>query len=227
MFFNFMQNNSHGSYEVTSAAGHELVIEADSPEQANEKAASIIQFDKGCSCCGDRWTRVWRGGTPAPTAYYEKDAFDAFPLTLDSLDFPSCTKEYIVDVYYKDGSHRRVEYNVAALKKQAKAHQRSTGEKLWGVCFNTFGVGPVFEAVRSNRIGGWWDESGNRMIKGNGLHINEGYGSFGSIDKKEVQKFAREYRAARKFMQAQVRSYAKEANSKAASAYAKLVSPKL
>lgn len=230
MFFNFRQNNSHGKFEITEVAGHEIVIEADSVDDANDRASNVIEFDVGCPCCGDRWNRVWdtKDGTELPTAHYGADAFNAFPDTLDPFDFPMLCDTYIVDVYYKDKglAHKRIVYDILKLRKQAKDRQRDAGNKLWGVCFNTFGVSPVFEAVENTRIGGWWDDSGNRKIEGVGLHIAEAYafGSFGTTDKKEAQKFVREYKDARKFMQMQVRTYAENAaGSVAAKAYSTLI----
>jgi len=60
-FYEFDQNNSGGSFDVDNEVCHRVVIEATSPEKANEKAQSLgIYFDGcaeglDCPCCGDRW----------------------------------------------------------------------------------------------------------------------------------------------------------------------------
>jgi hypothetical protein len=66
-FFRFSQNNSGGSFFEDEAIGlgPEVYIEANSPDHANERAESIgiyfdgVEDDIDCSCCGDRWYRVW------------------------------------------------------------------------------------------------------------------------------------------------------------------------
>ena len=58
-FFNFIQNNSNGVY---LAGPRMVIIEADSPQEANQLvlAASDVYFGYrpgDCpSCCGDRWS---------------------------------------------------------------------------------------------------------------------------------------------------------------------------
>ena len=64
MFYTYSQNNSGGSFDIDAENGlaHYVIIEADSMEEANEKATSIgIYFDgvedgMDCECCGDRWS---------------------------------------------------------------------------------------------------------------------------------------------------------------------------
>ena len=66
MFYTFSQNNSFGDFEVDHARGISefVTIEAESADQANERAEEIGLYfdgcDKGwdCECCGDRWLRV-------------------------------------------------------------------------------------------------------------------------------------------------------------------------
>jgi len=63
MFFTFRQNNSGGEF---ISQWRDIIVEADSAEEANERAEehTWVSFDgvrKGqdCSCCGDRWGRQW------------------------------------------------------------------------------------------------------------------------------------------------------------------------
>ena len=61
-FYIFDQNNSGGYWD--KVLGYVVIIEAETPEKANEKAEEIgIYFDgvetgEDCPCCGDRWCRV-------------------------------------------------------------------------------------------------------------------------------------------------------------------------
>lgn len=61
MFYDFGQNNSGGRFIVNDKVTVSVFIEADSPEEANQKAQDIgIYFfgtvsGKDCECCGDRW----------------------------------------------------------------------------------------------------------------------------------------------------------------------------
>lgn len=81
MFYTFSQNNSGGVWN-----GPRLVIvEADSPDEANERAQTYagVYFygcEQGwdCPCCGDRWYPVESyEGDPVPSYYGE-------PITKDT-----------------------------------------------------------------------------------------------------------------------------------------------
>jgi hypothetical protein len=62
-FFHFSQNNSFGRFE----GPHNLVVEAESATDANERAQDWgVYFDGvesglDCPCCGDRWYELWEG----------------------------------------------------------------------------------------------------------------------------------------------------------------------
>lgn len=73
-FFTFDQNNSGGGFDYDESAGisHVVIIEADSAEDANERAESIgLYFDGAgdCPCCGDRWYEVYGPGDEVPSVY--------------------------------------------------------------------------------------------------------------------------------------------------------------
>ncbi len=61
-FYQYMQNNSGGSFDAHF--GHSVYIEAESPSHADYRAETIgIYFDgcdggRDCPCCGDRWSRA-------------------------------------------------------------------------------------------------------------------------------------------------------------------------
>lgn len=75
-FYHFRQNNSGGSVVIDDDVAINVIIEANSAEQANRSAQAIgIYFDgcdsgKDCSCCGDRWYKADESdGTAAPSIY--------------------------------------------------------------------------------------------------------------------------------------------------------------
>jgi hypothetical protein len=77
MFYTFNQNNSGGEFLIDNRVSHIVIIEADSAEQANDRAMlwAGIYFNgclKGidCDCCGDRWGEIFPGeGNESPTIY--------------------------------------------------------------------------------------------------------------------------------------------------------------
>lgn len=74
-FFTYRQNNSGGSFDRDDSVDKWVIIEADSPLEANARALRLgIYFDgvpKGidCDCCGDRWVEAWAEGDETPSAY--------------------------------------------------------------------------------------------------------------------------------------------------------------
>ncbi|WDM16709.1 hypothetical protein J3S85_37725 [Streptomyces lavenduligriseus] len=78
MFFTFDQNNSGGVFDIDTAAGISayVIVEADTAEEANERAESIGLYFDGegdCSCCGGRWSAQWSSdkGDEVPSIYGE------------------------------------------------------------------------------------------------------------------------------------------------------------
>jgi hypothetical protein len=78
MFYNYRQNNSGGSFDLNQDVNYMVIIEAPTAEAANERAESIgIYFNgcdvgRDCSCCGDRWSKVFSDdSTETPTIYGE------------------------------------------------------------------------------------------------------------------------------------------------------------
>jgi hypothetical protein len=74
-FFEYSQNNSGGGFTFDPAGvSHYVIIEADSPEEANDKAERIGLYFDGqgdCDCCGYRWSECWDGdkGEKVPSIY--------------------------------------------------------------------------------------------------------------------------------------------------------------
>lgn len=60
-FYEWTQNNTYGHFEVDENISHRVVIEADSYEQAEDKAFDFgiyyngVEDQMDCDCCGDRW----------------------------------------------------------------------------------------------------------------------------------------------------------------------------
>lgn len=64
MFYHFHQNNSggHFDYDYERGISCNVIIEADSVDDANRRARFIgLYFDGAgdCSCCGSRWSEQW------------------------------------------------------------------------------------------------------------------------------------------------------------------------
>lgn len=76
-FWDYRQNNSGGSFDVDEKSGIDVtvIIEADTVDQANERAEGIglywdgVENNRDCDCCGDRWSRVDGPGDPVPSMY--------------------------------------------------------------------------------------------------------------------------------------------------------------
>lgn len=76
-WFHYSQNNSGGSFDFNETAGitHHVVIEADSPAEADERLEGIGGYFNGCnsgrdcSCCGDRWCSAYTEGDETPKVY--------------------------------------------------------------------------------------------------------------------------------------------------------------
>lgn len=109
MFYEFDQNNSGGFFDFDESAGitHWVIVEADSLQDAIDRAEDIgVYFDgcsKGidCSCCGDRWHEPWSDdASTEPTIYGE-------PLTNDTFAERGLgtwmNKGKEACVHYKDG----------------------------------------------------------------------------------------------------------------------------
>lgn len=103
MFFHFSQNNSGGSFDYDEPAGitHHVVIEADSLEEANQRAEAIglywdgVGAGKDCECCGDRWSPAW-SGDEVPAVYGK-------PVTESEDGLFHWMPGYEVFIHYKDG----------------------------------------------------------------------------------------------------------------------------
>jgi hypothetical protein len=63
MFYTYSQNNSGGSFDIDLELGimKYVIIEANSADEANDRAEDIGLYFNGCDagrdceCCGDRW----------------------------------------------------------------------------------------------------------------------------------------------------------------------------
>lgn len=77
MFYEFSQNNSGGSFDVTDTVCHRVFIEADNFKDALAKAQDLgIYFNgcergRDCDCCGDRWSD-YEDSVDLPMEYGDK-----------------------------------------------------------------------------------------------------------------------------------------------------------
>lgn len=107
MFFCFNQNNSGGWFQMDDNVSHYVIVEADSADEANDRAESIgIYFDgcadeRDCDCCGDRWDRAWSDDGDDMPVIYETPVADYHDI------FAKPGKPY-AHVYFRDG--RKVSY---------------------------------------------------------------------------------------------------------------------
>jgi hypothetical protein len=123
MFFTFSQNNSGGGFDFDEKVSEYVIIEADSPELANERAEEIgIYFDGcdselDCPCCGDRWCRVSNlDGTEVPEIYGKnpQDVKTTF------VNFVNVGGVYCY-VYYKNGTVEEYRKPVPVYRSRKKA----------------------------------------------------------------------------------------------------------
>ena len=103
MFYTYDQNNSGGDFILNDRVTYTVIIEADSPSQADLKAEEIGIYFNGCDdgrdcpCCGDRWyPKHDDDGTTTPEIYgkHPKKHNETF----------SKKGEAYCYVYYKDGN---------------------------------------------------------------------------------------------------------------------------
>jgi hypothetical protein len=61
-FYLYDQNNSGGSFVYDDNFGENVLIEARSSGEANQKMQDMGCWEHGsCSCCGDRWSSIYDG----------------------------------------------------------------------------------------------------------------------------------------------------------------------
>lgn len=105
MFFEYTQNNSGGLF---SGPALNVIVEADSGTQANERAEEVgVYFDGcrsglDCGCCGDRWSSFWGDPDLEPSHYGKSLA------TIKSDYLYEESKLPMFLIYYLDG--RKEEY---------------------------------------------------------------------------------------------------------------------
>ena len=111
-FFEFNQNNSGGEFVVDGKLCHRLFIEANSPQEACDKAVAMgVYFDgvkdgRDCDCCGDRWYEC-------STEYRFPHDYGTFRTNLHDLPKSKMVKFYkvkTVDIG-KSGKEYKVVFN--------------------------------------------------------------------------------------------------------------------
>ena len=102
MFYEYIQNNSGGVFDIQrdKGIGQYVFIEADTAEEANQKALDIglyfngVAEDKDCECCGDRWYEATWGHEEPPARVRQHPLQDW---------------QYPIAVHYADGHFSWVE----------------------------------------------------------------------------------------------------------------------
>lgn len=112
-FFQFDQLNTGGSFITDDKVCHRLFIEADSVEEAIEKAENLgcywngVEAERDCPCCGDRW-------------YIPRNDGESYPMEYGNIVFNSVEEhaQYLandfgwtspdVRIFYADGTVREI-----------------------------------------------------------------------------------------------------------------------
>lgn len=109
MFYTYYQNNSYGEFvHEDGRLAEYVIIEAQTEEHANQRAVELgIYFDgvsagRDCSCCGDRWSRPYEGGTQEPLIFGTTPAAER---PYRAKPYPYCY------VHYTDGRVESHTYN--------------------------------------------------------------------------------------------------------------------
>lgn len=118
-FFQFDQNNTGGSFITDDKVCHRLFIEADSVEEAIEKAENLGCYWDGvsdgidCPCCGDRWHHPFQWGDDGNSYPMEYDR--AGEIVFNSVEEHA---QYLANdfgwtspdsrIFYADGTVREV-----------------------------------------------------------------------------------------------------------------------
>lgn len=114
-FYTFLQNNSYGrfTYDGDRGISVNVIVEADSTEDANRRARNIgLYFDStdDCPCCGSRWSEQYEyngkdEGTPVPMVYAtEVKPGEKYPKQKDSWPYKWMgSDEFEGFIHYKTG----------------------------------------------------------------------------------------------------------------------------
>ena len=105
MFYTINQNNSGGYYIVNEEVAEFVSVEANSPEEAEDKLNRIVEdYSEFCECCGERWYVDMYGkkGTEKPMIY--------------DMPYDNCTDTFWnrgdIVIYYLDGRVEKVSLRV-------------------------------------------------------------------------------------------------------------------
>lgn len=100
MFYTAVQNNSGGQYIINDDVSYFVIIEANSPEEANNILNNITKnYRRYCSCCGERWQFD-----------FDEEDGDNVPMIfgdpVSEVQKDSCVEECII--YYLDGRKEKI-----------------------------------------------------------------------------------------------------------------------
>lgn len=104
-YYSYRQNNSGGSFIVDDYVAHNVIVQAESPQQADTIAESKGVYFNGCEsgldceCCGDRWHPTYEGDATDTPLVYGKEPKEAIK---DGWFNDECV------IYHSDGKVERV-----------------------------------------------------------------------------------------------------------------------
>lgn len=165
-FYDFRQNNSGGSWDYSDRGiSVNVIIEADSVDEANTKAENLgLYFDGAgdCNCCGNRWDEFWGDPKDVPSIYTEEvKPGDKYPAK--DTEMGRFGHKWMEEgkpegfIHYKDG-------RVEGFWAETDERKDLDGSFGYGVNF-----GPTWdEALVFMVTSNGYDESGNRRSAGKG-----------------------------------------------------------
>lgn len=119
-FYTYNQNNSGGSFIINDDVTIAVIIEADSANEANNKAEEVgIYFDgcgndgPDCPCCGDRWYRAYGDEGDEQPSIYGTPIEESTSSRYSRSRWAEEGQPY-AHVYYKDGTKRSFIKDAAA-----------------------------------------------------------------------------------------------------------------
>ena len=145
-FFDYRQNNSGGNFTEDHRRGISVnvIVEADSAKDADDRAQGIgLYFDgcssgRDCSCCGDRWYSQsgWGSsgeeGDEVPSIYGEPIVIGGLHIEKGmSIKWADGPEGY---VHYLDGTFKSFGLKAEKVRPPQALTPEWHGSKLYGTC---------------------------------------------------------------------------------------------
>lgn len=120
-WFKFEQNNSGGSFDVDDKVCHRLFIEAESFDDAVEKAEELGCYWHGvasgidCPCCGDRWDK-WND-KPVDIEKYKTEGYKTWRNGIIKFNDIEEYAQYLSNEFGWTTPDARIYYNDGTVKE--------------------------------------------------------------------------------------------------------------